>query len=177
MARTNRGSRWTSELTTSQDPVSGATVRQYTNYKAHSHHFYFTNPGWYDGGRKVLFGSDYPFTTLAPNVGVVKAGERSFVVADVPGLIEGASEGKGLGHEFLRHIQRTRALVHLLDGLSEDPVADYSQINSELALFDHLRVDVRPQIASDRIDCLIFLFNADRKGRFHSSALSPKGSK
>ena len=79
----------------------------------------------------------YPFTTLEPNLGVAYLDEdTSAVLADIPGLIEGASQGAGLGHEFLRHIQRTRVLVHLLDGLSPDPLADYSQINSELALFD-----------------------------------------
>jgi len=79
----------------------------------------------------------YPFTTLEPNLGVANIDDDTTVVlADIPGLIEGASQGAGLGHDFLRHIQRTRVLVHLLDGLSEDPVADYSQINSELSLFD-----------------------------------------
>src|SRR5687768_16551265 len=81
--------------------------------------------------------ASYPFTTLEPNLGVANIDEDTTVVlADIPGLIEGASQGAGLGHEFLRHIQRTRVLVHLLDGLSEDPLADYSQINSELSLFD-----------------------------------------
>ena len=72
--------------------------------------------------------------------------------ADIPGLIEGASQGAGLGHDFLRHIQRTRVLIHLLDGLSDDPIADFSQINSELALFDpHLAE--KPQIvALNKID-------------------------
>ena len=79
----------------------------------------------------------YPFTTLTPNLGVANLDELTTVVlADIPGLIEGASQGSGLGHDFLRHIQRTRVLIHLLDGLSADPVADYSQINAELALFD-----------------------------------------
>jgi GTP-binding protein len=74
------------------------------------------------------------------------------VLADIPGLIEGASQGAGLGHDFLRHIQRTRVLVHLLDGLSEDPVADYSQINSELSLFDP-NLGKKPQIvAINKID-------------------------
>jgi GTPase len=62
--------------------------------------------------------------------------DTTVVLADIPGLIEGASQGLGLGHDFLRHIQRTRVLIHILDGLAEDPFADYSQINSELALFD-----------------------------------------
>ncbi len=63
--------------------------------------------------------------------------QTEFVLADIPGLIEGASEGKGLGHEFLRHIQRTRVLIHLLDGLSADPLADLAAINAELAAFGH----------------------------------------
>jgi len=79
----------------------------------------------------------YPFTTLEPNLGVAFIDEDTTVVlADIPGLIEGASQGLGLGHDFLRHIQRTRVLIHILDGMGEDPFADYSQINSELALFD-----------------------------------------
>jgi len=79
----------------------------------------------------------YPFTTLEPNLGVANIDEHTTVVlADIPGLIEGAAQGAGLGHDFLRHVQRTRVLIHLLDGLSEDPIADYSQINSELSLFD-----------------------------------------
>jgi len=79
----------------------------------------------------------YPFTTLEPNLGVANLDqETSLVLADIPGLIEGAHQGIGLGHDFLRHIQRTRVLIHLLDGLAEDPVLDFAQINSELALFD-----------------------------------------
>lgn len=81
--------------------------------------------------------ADYPFTTLEPNLGVVDLDEdTSLVLADIPGLIEGAHMGVGLGDAFLRHIQRTRVLIHMLDGMSEDPLADFSQINAELALFD-----------------------------------------
>jgi GTP-binding protein len=88
----------------------------------------------------------YPFTTLEPNLGVAEIDvNTSVVLADIPGLIEGASHGAGLGHDFLRHIQRTRVLVHLLDGLSDDPVADYSQINTELSLFDP-NLAQKPQI-------------------------------
>jgi GTP-binding protein len=87
----------------------------------------------------------YPFTTLEPNLGVVVLDERDLVFADIPGLIEGAHLGAGLGHDFLRHIQRTRVLVHLLDGAAEDPIADYHQINTELALFDD-RLGDKPQI-------------------------------
>jgi len=88
----------------------------------------------------------YPFTTLQPNLGVVVLDpETEFVLADIPGLIEGASEGKGLGHEFLRHVERTRVLVHLLDGLSADPLADFAAINGELAAFGHGLAD-KPQL-------------------------------
>ncbi|HUF37185.1 MAG TPA: GTPase ObgE [Anaerolineales bacterium] len=79
----------------------------------------------------------YPFTTLVPNLGVAALdSETTLVLADIPGLIEGAHKGVGLGHDFLRHIQRTRVLIHLIDGLSEDPVGDFYQINAELALYD-----------------------------------------
>jgi GTP-binding protein len=95
----------------------------------------------------------YPFTTLEPNLGVANIDINTTVVlADIPGLIEGAAQGAGLGHDFLRHIQRTRVLIHLLDGLSEDPVADYSQINSELSLFDP-NLAKKPQVvALNKID-------------------------
>ncbi len=79
----------------------------------------------------------YPFTTIEPNLGVANLDEETdLVLADIPGLIEGAHLGVGLGHDFLRHIQRTRVLIHLLDGTAQDPLLDYAQINSELALFD-----------------------------------------
>ncbi len=97
--------------------------------------------------------ASYPFTTLEPNLGVADVDdETSVVLADIPGLIEGASHGIGLGHDFLRHIQRTRVLIHLLDGLSVDPLADYSQINTELSLFDP-NLARKPQIvALNKID-------------------------
>jgi GTP-binding protein len=80
---------------------------------------------------------DYPFTTLEPNLGVAELDkDTNLVLADIPGLIEGAHTGAGLGDAFLRHVQRTRVLIHLLDGLAADPLADFSQINSEMALFD-----------------------------------------
>lgn len=92
---------------------------------------------------------DYPFTTISPNVGVVQTGDgRSFVMADLPGLIDGASEGKGLGHQFLRHIERCRVIIHVIDMGGEegrDPVQDYANINKELENY-HLRLLERPQI-------------------------------
>jgi GTP-binding protein len=95
----------------------------------------------------------YPFTTIEPNLGVAELdSETILILADIPGLIEGAHLGLGLGHDFLRHIQRTRALIHLLDGLAEDPILDLAQINSELALFDPA-LGQKPQIvAFNKID-------------------------
>jgi len=93
--------------------------------------------------------ADYPFTTLLPNLGMVRlSGERSFVVADIPGLIEGAHAGAGLGDRFLRHVERTRVLVHLLDataGPDRSPLRDFDAINRELALFDPA-LATRPQL-------------------------------
>jgi GTP-binding protein len=89
--------------------------------------------------------ANYPFTTLEPNLGVVWFDENDLVFADIPGLIEGAHMGVGLGHSFLRHVQRTRILVHLLNGESDDPVADFNQINVELALYDE-KLGKKPQI-------------------------------
>ncbi len=90
----------------------------------------------------------YPFTTLQPNLGVAQVDtDTSLVLADIPGLIEGAHLGIGLGFDFLRHIQRTRVLVHLLDGAGADPLADFSQINSELALFDE-NLAAKPQVVA-----------------------------
>lgn len=95
----------------------------------------------------------YPFTTLVPNLGVAALDdETTLVLADIPGLIEGAHEGVGLGHDFLRHIQRTRVLIHMIDGLSEDPVADFFQINSELALFDPALGDKAQIVAFNKCD-------------------------
>ncbi|MCC6190270.1 MAG: GTPase ObgE [Anaerolineales bacterium] len=90
----------------------------------------------------------YPFTTLVPNLGVAELDrDRTVVLADIPGLIEGAHQGTGLGFEFLRHLARTRVLIHLLDGASAAPLADFSQINSELALFDE-HLAAKPQIVA-----------------------------
>jgi GTP-binding protein len=92
--------------------------------------------------------ADYPFTTKYPNLGTVSAGEVSFVVADIPGLIEGAHEGHGLGHEFLRHVERTRLLVHLVDAMptdGSDPIANYRTIRSELEKYSPA-LAARPEV-------------------------------
>lgn len=89
--------------------------------------------------------ANYPFTTLEPNLGVVLYDTRDLVAADIPGLVEGAHMGVGLGHSFLRHITRTKLIVHLIDGTAEDPIADFNQINVELSLYDE-KLGKRPQI-------------------------------
>ena len=80
--------------------------------------------------------ANYPFTTLEPNLGVVKYRDKTFVVCDIPGLIEGAAEGKGLGDRFLRHVSRTKVLVHLIDSTSDDYNRDYKAVRNELGKFD-----------------------------------------
>jgi GTP-binding protein len=94
----------------------------------------------------------YPFTTLEPELGVVDLGYDSFVAADMPGLIEGASEGVGLGHEFLRHIERTRVLVHVLDMSADDPLANRELINEELRDFGHGLADKPQLLALNKVD-------------------------
>jgi GTP-binding protein len=96
--------------------------------------------------------ADYPFTTLEPELGVVERGETAFVMADIPGLIEGAHEGTGLGFDFLRHIERTMLLVHLVDGSAQAPIEDFRLINGELGLFSP-ELAGKPQIvAINKID-------------------------
>ena len=98
---------------------------------------------------------EYPFTTISPNLGVVKAGEGTFVMADLPGLIEGASEGHGLGHQFLKHAERTRVLVHVVDGFpidGSDPVENYRTIESELGLYSDELSGLRKIAVINKID-------------------------
>ena len=101
--------------------------------------------------------ANYHFTTLSPNLGVVDTANGGFVIADIPGLIEGASEGIGLGHEFLRHIERTRVLVHIVDAAStegRDPIDDIYKINHELEAYNP-EIAARPQlIAANKVDCI-----------------------
>lgn len=90
--------------------------------------------------------ADYPFTTLQPHLGVVTLdGYDTMVVTDVPGLIEGASQGVGLGYDFLRHVERTRVLIHLIDGAASDPLIDWAMIRQELALYD-VALEEKPQL-------------------------------
>jgi GTPase len=97
----------------------------------------------------------YPFTTLVPNLGVVeKFPSCPFVVADVPGLIEGASEGKGLGHQFLKHIQRTTVLLHMLDALDEDIMSSYESIRTELGAYDSKLLDKPEIVVINKVDAV-----------------------
>lgn len=101
--------------------------------------------------------ANYHFTTLNPNLGVVDLDDKGFVIADIPGLIEGASEGVGLGHEFLRHIERTKVLIHIVDAAStegRDPIEDINAINKELQAYNP-EIAARPQIiAANKIDAI-----------------------
>lgn len=100
--------------------------------------------------------ADYPFTTLVPNLGVATSGDYSFVIADVPGLIEGAHEGRGLGHEFLRHIERTAMIVHVVDLTGDwegrDPLNDYEVIKNEIALYKEELADRPRMVVANKID-------------------------
>ncbi len=101
----------------------------------------------------------YPFTTLIPSLGVASLGERDFVVADIPGLIEGASDGAGLGDQFLRHVERTRVLVHLIDVgqlvlEGRDPLADYGTIRQELRSYDPAILERTEIVALSKLDLL-----------------------
>jgi GTP-binding protein len=96
--------------------------------------------------------ASYPFTTTDPVLGVVDTRDKSFIMMEIPGLIEGAHKGAGLGHEFLRHTERARLLIHILDGLSDDPLEDWRRINQELASFDP-SLGKKPQIiAVNKVD-------------------------
>ena len=134
--------------------------------------------------------ADYPFTTLEPNLGVVDMGDfRTFVVADIPGLIEGASDGAGLGHRFLRHVERTKLILHLVDVSSmsgRDPISDYEIINRELAKYD-VNLGSRPQIVvatkidsidePERLEKLRKRAKKDKKQFFAISSVAGTGTK
>lgn len=131
--------------------------------------------------------ADYPFTTLIPNLGVVKVEHKSFVVADMPGLIEGAHDGAGLGHQFLRHIERTRLLVHLIDvsGFTDrNPMHDFDAINDELRLHSEKLAGLLQIVALNKADMpdsaeIIAELRPELEGRglevFEISALTGQG--
>ncbi|WP_373352782.1 GTPase ObgE [Pseudoroseicyclus sp. CXY001] len=128
--------------------------------------------------------ADYPFTTLVPNLGVVGVDGAEFVVADIPGLIEGASEGRGLGDQFLGHVERCAVLLHLVDGTAIDPLEDHATILGELeayggALADKPRVTVvtkTDSIPADHLEELVAAFRAKTGGPVHAmSAVSGDG--
>ncbi|MBU1211686.1 MAG: GTPase ObgE [Alphaproteobacteria bacterium] len=98
--------------------------------------------------------ADYPFTTLHPNLGVVKIGSKDFVLADIPGLIEGASEGAGLGTRFLGHVERTRVILHLVDCTSQDVARDYETVRAELEAYDEGFAEKPEIVALSKIDAL-----------------------
>jgi len=102
--------------------------------------------------------ANYHFTTLNPNLGVVDLEDGGFVIADIPGLVEGAAEGKGLGHQFLRHIERTKVMIHVVDAAStegRDPIEDIYAIDKELMAYQ-ADIAKRPQvIAANKIDCIM----------------------
>jgi GTP-binding protein len=131
-----------------------------------------------NAGKSTLIGSisaakpkiaDYPFTTIVPNLGVVSVGNSTFTVADMPGLVEGASEGRGLGHQFLKHVERTRVLIHLVECLpldESDPVANYELIESELKSYSE-DIWARPRlIALSKIDLIDESSLEEIKARF-----------
>ena len=109
--------------------------------------------------------ADYPFTTLIPNLGVVKKQSGDgYVVADIPGLIEGASEGVGLGHDFLRHVERCRFLVHLIDSTEENPLENYNKINYELEKYSEKLASLYQIVVLNKIDAI----DDDKKAELRS---------
>ncbi len=124
--------------------------------------------------------ASYPFTTLEPMLGLVEVKQSSFVLAEIPGLIEGAHLGKGLGHDFLRHARRTKMLIHLVDGTSGSPVEDVARVNAELSLFDVAlgqkpqitvvnKIDI-PEVQSRRAELERAFIQAGKSVRFISAA-------
>ncbi len=130
--------------------------------------------------------ADYPFTTLKPQLGVASVGEKEFVIADIPGLIEGAHEGHGLGDKFLKHIERCGVLLHLIDGTSEDVKAVYKTVRSELKEYDAELAKKAEVVALNKCDSLsdeeikekaAALKAASRKKIYTISAVSGDGVK
>ena len=135
--------------------------------------------GYPNAGKSTLLASSsaatpkiasYPFTTLVPNLGVVRIDkEQNFVLADIPGLIEGAHKGTGLGHQFLRHIERTKMLIHVIDLSAtddRDPIKDYEQLNLELRHYNEMLTDLPQLIALNKVDIPEAEVNIERIQRY-----------
>jgi len=118
--------------------------------------------------------ASYPFTTREPILGMVEVGRQSFVLAEIPGLIDGAHLGRGLGHDFLRHTMRTKILIHLVDGSSASPVENMIQVNAELGLFDSALAKKPQLVAVNKIDLpRVQARLAEIKGAFSSAGTTP----
>lgn len=118
--------------------------------------------------------ADYPFTTIVPNLGVVrKESGDGYVIADIPGLIEGASEGVGLGHDFLRHVERCRFLLHIIDGTEENPVKNYQIINDELAKYSEKLANLYQVVAINKIDAIDKDRLEELKSQFKALGVEP----
>ena len=116
---------------------------------------------------------DYPFTTLYPNLGVAQAGDREVVLADIPGLIEGAHEGAGLGDRFLGHVERCRALIHLVDGTAADVAADYRTVRGELQAYDAGLPEKLELVCLNKCDALSDALIAERRAELAAAAGCP----
>jgi GTP-binding protein len=116
--------------------------------------------------------ADYPFTTLAPQLGVVRTSEAEFVLADIPGLIEGASQGKGLGLRFLGHVERCGVLLHLVDGSAEDVVADYQTVRAELEAYDEALAAKEELVAISKSDIVTEEALAEKKAALEAAGVS-----
>jgi GTPase len=117
--------------------------------------------------------ADYPFTTLHPQLGVVSAGDGEFVLADIPGLIEGAHEGKGIGDRFLGHVERCRVLLHLVDGTADDVQASYRTIRGELKAYGHGLAEKTEIVALNKIDALDAATIKEKQTKLRRSAKKP----
>lgn len=118
--------------------------------------------------------ADYPFTTIVPNLGVVRKSDGDgYVIADIPGLIEGASDGVGLGHDFLRHVERCRFLLHIIDGTEENPIQNYKIINEELAKYSEKLANLYQIVAINKIDAIPSEMIEDLKKEFNEFGIEP----
>lgn len=119
--------------------------------------------------------ASYPFTTLEPALGVAEVGGQSLVLAEIPGLIDGAHLGRGLGHDFLRHIARTKILIHLVDGISASPTEDMVRVNTELGLFDSALAKKPQLVVVNKVDLpQVKARLAEIKGAFSGGGISPR---